>query len=133
MGTSTAQSSASSQTSAAQQAPSSATQAAKLSATGESSRSGMVQIAATSNSERTLGTVLNDFMLLCINDERWLTTREDLNVTEPPILSDEQLFQEIRKRYFARFSYLRLKLSLKSVQRITFVKVRLNVCLLIGS
>jgi hypothetical protein len=65
--------------------------------------------------------VRDDFLLLCINDSRYLITRKDLNVAQ--IVSDQQLFAAIRQEYMSRRGHLVHALSIKSVQRITFVKV----------
>lgn len=69
--------------------------------------------------------VRDDFILLCFNDSRYLITRKDLNVA--PIVSDQQLFAVIRQEYMRRRGHLVRMLSIKSVQRITFVKVVLKL------
>jgi hypothetical protein len=63
----------------------------------------------------------DDFLLLCINDSSYLTTRNDLNVA--PVVSDQQLFRIIRQQYVSRRKRLTNLVSFKSIQQITFVKV----------
>jgi hypothetical protein len=62
-----------------------------------------------------------NFIVLCSNDSRWLTTREDLNVAS--IRSNNELFQAFRLCLRRRGNWARRMLSLQSVQRVTFVKV----------
>jgi hypothetical protein len=66
--------------------------------------------------------IRDDFLLLCINDSSYLTTRNDINVA--PVVSDQQLFRTIRQQYFSQRNRLAGLISFKSIQRITFVKVR---------
>lgn len=69
----------------------------------------------------TLPTSKSDYMLLCSDDMGWLTTREDLNVS--PISSDRELFDAFRHLIKRRKRWAHLFLSLKSIQRISFIKV----------
>jgi hypothetical protein len=69
--------------------------------------------------------IRDDFLLLCINDSRYLITRKGINVSR--IVSDQQLFAAIRQEYMSRRGHLVHMLSIKSVQRITFVKVVLRL------
>jgi hypothetical protein len=74
--------------------------------------------------------IRNDFMLLCSDDKGWLTSRDDLNASQ--IRSDSELFNAFRLRLYQRKNWVHWSLSLKSIQRISFVKVgRLLISLLI--
>lgn len=64
----------------------------------------------------------NDYMILCSDDRGWLTTREDVNVSN--IKSDEELFGVFRNQLHGRYSWTRRFASLRTVQKISFVKVR---------
>ncbi|ORY18591.1 heterokaryon incompatibility protein-domain-containing protein [Clohesyomyces aquaticus] len=66
----------------------------------------------------------DNFLLLCLKEEKYLNVRHDLNVA--PIVSDQQLFNTIRRVYFERRSYFSRAFSFKSVQQITFVKFTLR-------
>ncbi|KAF2257684.1 ankyrin [Lojkania enalia] len=65
-----------------------------------------------------------DYMLLCINDSQWGTTRDDMSVAA--ITSDHELFDVMRSRYFLHRGQLRRWLSIQTLQRIIFVKVSVD-------
>ena len=82
---------------------------------------------------------LPDYILLCINESRLLITRDDLNldtglgttstlvdVTPTPVVSDQHLFRCFRAQYFSKRNWFQRLLSLKSLQKITFVKVSIS-------
>jgi hypothetical protein len=69
----------------------------------------------------------NDYILLCSDERRWLTTWEDLNVTETK--SDRELFEQFHTRLNRRKRWIRRCVSLKTIQRISFVKVSEYSCL----
>jgi hypothetical protein len=71
--------------------------------------------------QQTLEGSQNDYMLLCSDDKRWLTTRDDLNVSQ--IRSDRGLFDSFASRLKTRKRWARRFASLKTIQRISFVKV----------
>lgn len=66
--------------------------------------------------------VRDDYMLLCSDDKGWLTNRYDLKVSQ--IRSDRELFDVFRFRLYQSKNWVRRICSLKSIQRISFVKVR---------
>jgi hypothetical protein len=65
-----------------------------------------------------------EYILMCSDEKQWLTTREDLDVSE--IKSDCQLFSSFRSRIHARKSRLGRLASFKTIGRISFVKVRIT-------
>jgi hypothetical protein len=79
-----------------------------------------VQAIATQH-QQTLESSRDDYMLLCSDDNSWLTTRDDLNVSQ--IRSDRELFDAFQSRLKERKRWARRFASLKSIQRISFVKV----------
>ena len=83
-------------------------------------RSEVNQTTATQRPQRPESSV-NDYMLLCSDEKGWLTTWEDLDVSY--ITSDKELFESIQSRLEWRRRWTRRFASLKSVQRISFVKV----------
>jgi hypothetical protein len=62
-----------------------------------------------------------DYVLLCSEERGWLTTWEDLDVSK--IRSDKELFEIFRRRVNERSHWARRFASLKTIQRISFVKV----------
>jgi hypothetical protein len=70
---------------------------------------------------------LHDYMLLCSDEKGWLTTREDMDVTE--IKSDRQLFDTFRSRIANRRRWTHRFVSLRSIQHISFVKVSGSSCI----
>lgn len=63
----------------------------------------------------------NDYMLLCSDESGWLTTRDELNVSQ--IRSDRELFDSFQSVLKSRKCWARRFASLKTIQRISFVKV----------
>jgi hypothetical protein len=93
---------------------------------GQSSSSDLQSQAApaVASASRTVrNRVTADYLLLCIDDSEDLTTRDDLDLTTRPIVSDQQLFSLFRTRYFSRRNWIHKYFSLKSLQSVTFVKV----------
>ncbi|KAF4628030.1 hypothetical protein G7Y89_g10120 [Cudoniella acicularis] len=78
----------------------------------------------TGASTATSSPVTADYVLLCINDSKFLITRDDLDLTA--VVSDQQLFKCFRTRYFSRRNWIQRALSLKSLQNIIFVKFTLH-------
>jgi hypothetical protein len=62
-----------------------------------------------------------DYILLCSDERGWLTTWEDLDVSQ--IRSDRELFELFRSRVNGKNHWTRRFTSLKTIQRISFVKV----------
>lgn len=62
-----------------------------------------------------------DYILLCSDERGWLTTWKDLDVSQ--IKSDSELFELFRSRVNGRHHWTRRFTSLKTIQRISFVKV----------
>lgn len=84
------------------------------------------QTTATQHQQALAGSQ-NDYMLLCSDEKGWLTTREDLNVSQ--MKSDRELFGAFQSRLKLRKHWTRRFASLKTVQRISFVKVSNPLCL----
>jgi hypothetical protein len=81
-------------------------------------------VPAVASASRTVrNRVTADYLLLCIDDSEDLTTRDDLDLTTRPVVSDQQLFSLFRTRYFSRRNWIHKYFSLKSLQSVTFVKV----------
>lgn len=76
--------------------------------------------AVNATTQQTTGSSSN-YILLCSDEKRWLTTWEDLNVTE--IKSDKELFGRFRAQLSRRKRWVGHFISLKTIQRISFVKV----------
>lgn len=76
---------------------------------------------ATAQQQQTLAGSRNDYMLLCSDDKGWLTSRKDMNVSQ--IRSDRELFELFRSLLNRRKSWARRFVNLKTIQRISFVKV----------
>jgi hypothetical protein len=85
-----------------------------------SSASGSIQTTTTQRQHPLKGSQ-NDHMLLCADEQGWLTTREDLNVSQ--IRSDRELFGSFQKQIKRRKSRVHRFVSLRTIQRISFVKV----------
>lgn len=62
-----------------------------------------------------------DYILLCSDERSWLTTWKDLDVSQ--IKSDSELFEMFRSQVNGRHHWTRRFTSLKTIQRISFVKV----------
>ena len=88
--------------------------------TGQSSQNSQPQVA-TGNSPNVTIPQSNDFILLCFRVKTYLQRRHDLRLTG--ITRDRELFEGLREAYAANFRWARRMLSLKSVQKINFVKV----------
>lgn len=78
------------------------------------------QITATQQ-QQTPASSHNDYILMCSDENGWLTTREDLKVSQ--IKSDRELFELFHSRLNRRKSWGRRFANLKTIQRISFVKV----------
>ncbi|KAF2855319.1 hypothetical protein T440DRAFT_209539 [Plenodomus tracheiphilus IPT5] len=104
-------------------APSSGVQSTPLSA---NPKSGVSQPQETTRSQAShpTGWVVNvpeDFMLLCFRVKKYLTRRHDLGLSR--VSSDRELFSAFRREYHSRRSgWLHRTWSLRTVQRINFVK-----------
>lgn len=72
---------------------------------------------------RSSNSSVDDFMLLCSDEKGWLTTRDDLNVSN--VKSDKELFKIFRSRLRGRKSRTHRLISLRNIQRISFVQVKL--------
>jgi hypothetical protein len=81
---------------------------------------GATQTTATQQ-QQTLPSSRKDYILLCSDERGWLTTWEDLDVSQ--IRSDRELFELFRSRVNGRNHWTRRFTSLKTIQRISFVKV----------
>jgi hypothetical protein len=85
-----------------------------------SSVSGSIQTTTTQH-QHPLKRSHNDNMLLCADEQGWLTTWEDLDVSQ--IKSDKELFGSFQKQITRRKSRIHRFASLRTIQRISFVKV----------
>ena len=83
--------------------------------------------AQTATTHQPLTGSQNDYILLCSDEKRWLTTWEDLDVTQ--IKSDRELFEQFRTRLNRRKPWVHRCFSLKTIQRIDFVKASKYSCL----
>ncbi len=66
-----------------------------------------------------------DYLLLCVKDGRYATAMEAMPVDG--MKSDEELFQELRRRYRAKRSSILHLFALTKLRGIHFVKVSLTV------
>jgi hypothetical protein len=85
-----------------------------------SNPSGFTQTAAAQHQHSSTDSQ-HDYMLLCSDESGWLTTREELNVSQ--IRSDKELFDSFESILRSRKCWARRFASLKTIQRISFVKV----------
>jgi len=97
--------------------------------TDTSSTRTAVQLSHSASSSATqvaAGTVSidipEDFLLLCMRAKRFLTSRHDLGLAG--IIRDRDLFKAVRCEYKARVRWARRQFSLRTAQRMSFVKVR---------
>jgi len=92
-----------------------------------SSQSSPLPLVSVRNSQAGIQNS-KDFILVCSKDDKWLTTWKDLEVSK--ILSDQELFNILRREYYFRKGRLKRLLSLKALCSIVFVKVcrDIHVC-----
>jgi hypothetical protein len=82
--------------------------------------SGSISNVAAQN-QQPLTNPDHDYMILCSDESGWLTSREDVNVSN--IKSDKELFGVFRNRVHRRHSRTHRFASLKTIQQISFVEV----------
>jgi hypothetical protein len=85
-----------------------------------SSPSGSTRTTATEHQQPSTDSQ-NDYISLCSDETGWLTTRDELNVSR--IRSDRELFDSFKSLLRSRKCWARRFASLKTIQRISFVKV----------
>jgi hypothetical protein len=85
-----------------------------------SSPSGSTHTTATQHQQSSTDSQ-NDYILLCSDEPGWLTTRDELSVSQ--IRSDRELFDSFKSLLRSRKCWDRRFVSLIAIQRISFVKV----------
>jgi hypothetical protein len=85
--------------------------------------SGSTQTTATQYQQSSTDSQ-NDYMLLCSDESGWLTTCNELNVSQ--MRSDRELFDSFQSLLRSRKCWARRFASLKTIQRISFVKVSVS-------
>jgi len=77
---------------------------------------------ACTGSNQTHVNIREDFILLCMKVKKFLTSRYDVGVSG--ITCDRELFQAFRNEYNSKFGPVYRWFSLRTAQRMSFVKVR---------
>lgn len=81
-----------------------------------------VAAAISTNSSNVAIPPSGDFIHVCFKVKRYLKLRHDLLLTQ--VTKDRELFTNLREAYAANFSWAHRNLSIWTVQKINFVKVR---------
>ena len=89
--------------------------------TGQYNQSSSSSTTCTST-DTTHVNIREDFILLCMRVKKFLTSRYDVGVSG--ITCDRELFQAFRNEYNSKFGRIYRRFSLRTAQRMSFVKVR---------
>jgi len=87
--------------------------------TGQCNQSSSSTTCTSTNTTQV--NIREDFILLCMRVKKFLTRRHDVGVSG--ITCDRELFQAFRNEYNSRFGRIYRRFSLRTAQRMSFVKV----------
>lgn len=89
--------------------------------------SSQVTAPTSTNSSTVTIPPSGDFIHVCFKVKRYLKLRHDLPLTQ--VIKDRELFANLREAYAANFSWAHRNLSIWTVQKINYVRVRDSYCI----